>query len=198
MLCWTCLSWRPTGDRLWWPQSSKLASEVAEGVSMGQVVVLREGEARTTSILVASVAQILLEEEFRTRAGLERLIQNNWVSLKFPISRRHGNGSTPASTAAPCSSRSSTASIRSGSSSPPVWSSLRTTWWTCGTRPSSPYSTPSSSTTSTIVRVKGRARTPHPHQLHYTWNWEQQFEESWRAATVHRKSSKTRRSWIPN
>ena len=38
----------------------KLASEVAEGVSMGQVVVLQEGEARTTSILVASVAQILV------------------------------------------------------------------------------------------------------------------------------------------
>ena len=67
----------------------KLANEVAEGVSMGQVVVLQEGEARTTSILVASVAQILLKEEFWTRARLERLIQNNWVSLEFPISRRH-------------------------------------------------------------------------------------------------------------
>ena len=60
-----------------------------EGVSMGQVVVLQEGEARTTSILVASVAQILLKEEFWTCAQLERLIQNNWVSLEFPISRRH-------------------------------------------------------------------------------------------------------------
>jgi len=67
----------------------KLGSEVAEGVGMGQVVVLQEGEARSTAILVASIAQILLEEEFRTRDGLERLIQSNWVSLGFPFSRSH-------------------------------------------------------------------------------------------------------------
>ena len=38
----------------------KLVNEVEEGVNMGQVVVLQEGEARTASILVASVAQILV------------------------------------------------------------------------------------------------------------------------------------------
>ena len=98
----------------------KLASEVAEGVSMGQVVVLQEGEARTTSILVASVAQILLEEEFWTRAGLETLIQNNWVSLEFPSLADTPCRGTPTSTAAPCSSPSCTASTSSGSSSPPA------------------------------------------------------------------------------
>ena len=35
----------------------------------------------------ARVAQILMEEEFRTRAGLESLIPSNWMSLGFPFSR---------------------------------------------------------------------------------------------------------------
>ena len=41
----------------------KLASEVGEGVSMGQVAELQEGEARTTSILVAS-AELSRRESF--------------------------------------------------------------------------------------------------------------------------------------
>jgi len=67
----------------------RLAGEVAEGVARGVGMVLQEGEGRNTSLIVASLAQMLLEEEFRTRSGFERLVQNNWVSLGFPFSKCH-------------------------------------------------------------------------------------------------------------
>jgi len=42
---------------------------------------------QVAELQLSSVAQILLEEEFRTRAGLESLIPSNWMSLGFPFSR---------------------------------------------------------------------------------------------------------------
>ena len=61
----------------------------AELVTRGKMVVLVETEGRAVSLLVSSLAMILLSEEFRTRAGLELLIQAVWVSLGFKFSRNH-------------------------------------------------------------------------------------------------------------
>merc|ERR1719392_162317 len=44
----------------------KLASHVAEMVVTGKTVILKEGEGRSSSILISSLAQILLCEDFRT------------------------------------------------------------------------------------------------------------------------------------
>ncbi|XP_023333953.1 myotubularin-related protein 9 [Eurytemora carolleeae] len=55
----------------------------------GECVVLVEDEGRGTSILMASIVEILLEEEHRTRQGFEILVQQNWVSLGFPFSTNH-------------------------------------------------------------------------------------------------------------
>ena len=88
---WSTVLWRCSGNTAWklrrnWPSWTsidskylcqleasgwhafvatvlKLASEVGEGVSMGQVAKLQEGEARTTSILVAS-AELSRRESF--------------------------------------------------------------------------------------------------------------------------------------
>merc|ERR1712130_646625 len=70
-------------------KDTKLARDVAERVQQGKLVVLREGEGRSSSPMVASLAMILLSEEFRTRRGWQRLVQANWVSLGFPFSRHH-------------------------------------------------------------------------------------------------------------
>lgn len=67
----------------------RCGGEVCEAISEGRCVSLVEGEGRTTSILVASLAEVMLDEDFRSRKGLESLIQKNWVSLGFPFSRRH-------------------------------------------------------------------------------------------------------------
>jgi len=67
----------------------RLARDVAERVQQGKLVVLIEGEGRSSSPMVASLAMILLSEEFRTRRGWQRLVQANWVSLGFPFSRHH-------------------------------------------------------------------------------------------------------------
>ena len=71
------------------------ASQVAETVTKGKTVVLVETEGRATSLLIASLAMILLSEDFRTRAGLETLIQAVWVSLGFKFSRSHTLSSSP-------------------------------------------------------------------------------------------------------
>ena len=67
----------------------KLASQVAEQMTSGKTVVLKEGEGRSSSILIASLAQFLVCEDFRTRVGFEGLVQSNWVSLGFQFSRSH-------------------------------------------------------------------------------------------------------------
>jgi len=67
----------------------RLASDLAEKVSAGQIVVLVEGEGRGTSLLVSSLARLLLCEDSRTRTGFEALIQSYWVSLGYPFSRAH-------------------------------------------------------------------------------------------------------------
>eukprot|EP00092_Neocalanus_flemingeri_P008217 GFUD01008859.1.p1 GENE.GFUD01008859.1~~GFUD01008859.1.p1 ORF type:complete len:861 (-),score=226.89 GFUD01008859.1:737-3319(-) len=67
----------------------RLASQVADQMTIGKTVVLREGEGRSSSILIASLAQLLVCEDFRTRAGFEGLIQSNWVSLGFQFSKSH-------------------------------------------------------------------------------------------------------------
>jgi len=67
----------------------RLASQVAELIVNGKTVVLKEGEGRSSSILVATLAQLLVCEDFRTRAGFEGLIQSNWVSLGFQFSKSH-------------------------------------------------------------------------------------------------------------
>jgi len=67
----------------------RLARDVAERVHHGKLVVLIEGEGRTCSPMVASLAMVLLSEEFRTRRGWQKLVQANWVSLGFPFSRHH-------------------------------------------------------------------------------------------------------------
>jgi len=67
----------------------RLASQVAELMVNGKTVVLKEGEGRSSSILVATLAQLLVCEDFRTRAGFEGLIQSNWVSLGFQFSKSH-------------------------------------------------------------------------------------------------------------
>ena len=35
------------------------------------------------------MVEVVMNEECRSRKGLEYLIQKNWVSLGFPFSRRH-------------------------------------------------------------------------------------------------------------
>eukprot|EP00092_Neocalanus_flemingeri_P106560 GFUD01136728.1.p1 GENE.GFUD01136728.1~~GFUD01136728.1.p1 ORF type:complete len:790 (-),score=196.64 GFUD01136728.1:735-3104(-) len=67
----------------------RLAGQVADQMTIGKTVVLREGEGRSSSILIASLAQLLVCEDFRTRAGFEGLIQSNWVSLGFQFSKSH-------------------------------------------------------------------------------------------------------------
>jgi len=67
----------------------RIARDVAERVQQGKLVVLIEGEGRSSSPMVASLAMILLSEEFRTRRGWQKLVQANWVSLGFPFSRHH-------------------------------------------------------------------------------------------------------------
>jgi len=67
----------------------KLASQVADQLMSGKTVILREGEGRSSSILIASLAQLLVCEDFRTRIGFEGLIQSNWVSLGFQFSKCH-------------------------------------------------------------------------------------------------------------
>jgi len=67
----------------------KLAHQVAENVTLGKTVIIKEGEGRSSSILISSIAQIILCEDYRTRSGFESLIQSNWVSLGFPFSRNH-------------------------------------------------------------------------------------------------------------
>jgi len=69
--------------------SLRLASQVAELVINGKTVVLKEGEGRSSSILISSLAQILLCEEFRTRSGFEGLIRSNWISLGYQFSKNH-------------------------------------------------------------------------------------------------------------
>merc|ERR1719209_2383506 len=59
----------------------RIARDVAERVQQGKLVVLIEGEGRSSSPMVASLAMILLSEEFRTRRGWQRLVQANWLSL---------------------------------------------------------------------------------------------------------------------
>ena len=48
-----------------------LAREVAEEAAAGRTVVLREGEARAASLLVSSLAILLLSDQHRTREGLQ-------------------------------------------------------------------------------------------------------------------------------
>jgi len=69
--------------------SLRIASQVAELVINGKTVILREGEGRSSSILISSLAQILLCEDFRTRSGFEGLIRSNWISLGFQFSKNH-------------------------------------------------------------------------------------------------------------
>lgn len=56
----------------------RLARDVAERLTQGRLVVLAEGEARSSGLLVASLAQILLSDFFRSRAGWEALVTANW------------------------------------------------------------------------------------------------------------------------
>lgn len=65
------------------------ASQVAENIMKGKTVILVETEGRASSILIASLAMIILSEDLRTRSGLEMLIQAVWVSLGFKFSRNH-------------------------------------------------------------------------------------------------------------
>ena len=65
------------------------AASVAEKVLKGKTVVLVETEGRAAAFLVASLAMIILSEVFRTRDGLEMLIQAVWVNLGFKFSRNH-------------------------------------------------------------------------------------------------------------
>ena len=65
------------------------ACSVAETVLKGKTVVLVETEGRATAFLIASLAIIILSEDFRTRDGLESLIQAVWVNLGFKFSKNH-------------------------------------------------------------------------------------------------------------
>jgi len=67
----------------------RLASQVADHMTSGKTVVLREEEGRASSILVTSLAQVLVCEDFRTRAGFESLVQSNWVSLGYQFCKCH-------------------------------------------------------------------------------------------------------------
>jgi len=67
----------------------RLSSEICDHLWEGRTVVLLEGEGRGSSLLVASLVELLLEPDWRTRKGLETLIQHNWVSLGFPFSTNH-------------------------------------------------------------------------------------------------------------
>ena len=71
------------------------ACSVAESVLKGKTVVLVETEGRATAFLIASLAMIILSEVFRTREGLEMLIQAVWVNLGFKFSRNHTLSQSP-------------------------------------------------------------------------------------------------------
>lgn len=74
-----------------------LASQVAEEVVRGKTVVVRDGDGRSQAILVSSLAMVLMSEEFRTREGLEQIMEANWVSLGYPFNRHHCLTAAPAS-----------------------------------------------------------------------------------------------------
>jgi len=78
-----------SGWLLFVSKSLRTSMDVCERLWNRETVVLIEGEARGYSILVASIVEILLEPDFRTRQGLEQLIENNWVSLGYPFSVNH-------------------------------------------------------------------------------------------------------------
>ena len=67
----------------------RLASQVAEEVVRGKCVVVRDADGRSSSLLVSSLAMLMMSEEFRTREGLEQVILGVWVSLGFPFNKHH-------------------------------------------------------------------------------------------------------------
>jgi len=55
----------------------------------GKCVVVRDADGRSSSLLVSSLAMLMMSEEFRTREGLEQVILGVWVSLGFPFNKHH-------------------------------------------------------------------------------------------------------------
>jgi len=75
------------------------ASYLAESLSKGMTVVVKHDDGRSYSILLASLAMILLTDEFRTREGFEQVVLRNWVSLGYPFSLHHTLTISPAGAA---------------------------------------------------------------------------------------------------
>ena len=65
----------------------------------GMTVVVKHDDGRSYSILLASLAMILLTDEFRTREGFEQVVLRNWVSLGYPFSLHHTLTTAPAAAA---------------------------------------------------------------------------------------------------
>ena len=76
-----------------------LVYSVNDDCVQGMTVVVKHDDGRSYSILLASLAMILLTDEFRTREGFEQVVLRNWVSLGYPFSLHHTLTISPAGAA---------------------------------------------------------------------------------------------------
>jgi len=67
----------------------RISANAAENYNKGHVVVVRDTDGRSYSILIASLVMILTSEEFRTYNGLEKIIRRNWINMGFPFNQHH-------------------------------------------------------------------------------------------------------------
>jgi len=75
----------------------RTATDVCEIIGRGETAVLIDSDGRGPALLVASLVQIFMEPDFRSRIGFQKLIQNNWVSLGYPFSA-HNQICSPSNT----------------------------------------------------------------------------------------------------
>jgi len=67
----------------------RISADVAENYIKGNIVVIRDADGRSYSILIASLVMIMTSEEFRTYKGLEKIIRRNWINMGFPFNHHH-------------------------------------------------------------------------------------------------------------
>jgi myotubularin-related protein 10/11/12 len=156
----------------------RLAVEVCEIVTKGSSVVLQEGEGRSTSLLVSSVAELLLEKSSRTRVGFQRLVQKNWVSLGFPFSRSHALSGSSGSNVNPVFLIFLDCVYQVGVQFPASLEFtecyLRDVWDTAFLPIFDTFIF-----NSEHDRAVARAGQETPLLLHSAWQWEQQFDQEY-------------------
>ncbi|KAJ8304429.1 hypothetical protein KUTeg_018012 [Tegillarca granosa] len=55
-----------------------------------KTVVLREEDSRIFACLISSLSQIMMDSNFRSRAGFQSLIQREWVMMGYPFQKHLG------------------------------------------------------------------------------------------------------------